>query len=358
MVVLLLAAAGVVSGLLWDISWDASFGRDSFWAPPHVLMNLSCVLGWCAALGIAARATYRGEPAAVRLGILRAPIGGGFILWGGLATLASGALDRWWSRAYGLATSSWPPPQVLFTAGVGAMLIGVLVCAASDRNRRRPHARFVLLAAALLLAFSTIATGQYSLPNLQRTALFYAVSCAVYPGLLVAMGQATPWGATRTALLYMTMIGAAIWILPLLPAEPLVGPVYQHIERMIPPRFPLLLVVPAVALDALGRLRPGNRLRSDVLVAALLGIAFAATFIAVQWPFAAFLLSPASDNRFFAGGGRYWPVYANVGDERTLFWGQEESPLTMAALLECTGLAIATASFGMAAGRWMGRLRR
>ena len=42
-------------------------------------------------------------------------------------------------------------------------------------------------------------------------------------------------------------------VLPLFPAQPLLGPIYVQVDRFMPPDFPLLLVVPALAIDLLMR---------------------------------------------------------------------------------------------------------
>ena len=61
------------------------------------------------------------------------------------------------------------------------------------------------------------------------------------------------------------------WILPLFPAQPKLGPVYHPLTQFTPPEFPLLLIVPALALDllwqrtaALGRVAAGAGLRRRV----------------------------------------------------------------------------------------------
>src|SRR5262244_1234802 len=39
--------AGLTSGMIggiWDISWHMSIGRDSFWTPAHILIQLTGVL--------------------------------------------------------------------------------------------------------------------------------------------------------------------------------------------------------------------------------------------------------------------------------------------------------------------------
>ena len=38
-------------------------------------------------------------------------------------------------------------------------------------------------------------------------------------------------------------------VLPLFPGQPLLGPIYVQVDRFMPPDFPLLLIVPAMAID-------------------------------------------------------------------------------------------------------------
>jgi hypothetical protein len=48
-------------------------------------------------------------------------------------------------------------------------------------------------------------------------------------------------------LIYIGMI----LVLPLFPAHPKLAPVYHPVDHMVPPAFPLLLIVPAVAIDVI-----------------------------------------------------------------------------------------------------------
>src|ERR1700728_2711129 len=89
------------------------------------------------------------------------------------------------------------------------------------------------------------------------------------------------------------------WVLALVPAEPKLGPVYQKITHLVPTDFPLLLIVPAIVSDLVRR-RVGGW--SRWAQASVLGAAFLVSFFAVQWPFANFLMSPASRNWIFATG--------------------------------------------------------
>jgi hypothetical protein len=90
---------------------------------------------------------------------------------------------------------------------------------------------------------------------------------------------------------------AMIWILQLFPAQPRLAPIYIAVTHMVPPSFPLLLVVPALAIDLLLG-RAGRR--HDWLMSIALGLGFVALLLAVQWFFGEFLLSPAARNYFFA----------------------------------------------------------
>ena len=48
---------------------------------------------------------------------------------------------------------------------------------------------------------------------------------------------------------YSAFALAFLWILPLFPAEPKLGPVLHPVTHFIPWEFPLLLIVPAFVID-------------------------------------------------------------------------------------------------------------
>jgi hypothetical protein len=117
-------------------------------------------------------------------------------------------------------------------------------------------------------------------------------------GILTALGVASRhrWGCTIVAAVYTALGAALLWIFPLFPAEPKLGPVYSPVTHFIPWEFPLLLIVPAFVLDVI--LQRTARWRA-LLRGVAMGAAFFATFVAVQWPFATFLMSPTARNWFF-----------------------------------------------------------
>ena len=134
---------------------------------------------------------------------------------------------------------------------------------------------------------------------------FYRVVAMVVPLVLagVARGSGYRWAATAVAGVYSAFLLLMGWILPLFPAQPKLGPVYQQVTQFVPPEFPMLLIVPALALDLLWQRTPDwgaggrrwFRARFSWRV-----------FAAVQWPFADFLMSPWARNWFF--GTKYFRV--------------------------------------------------
>jgi hypothetical protein len=83
-----------------------------------------------------------------------------------------------------------------------------------------------------------------------------------------------------------------------------------------------------------------------------LGIVFA-----VQWPFSAFLLSDAADNRFFARSG-HWPYFAQPGEWMNRFWDFEKDPITFKGIALAFLRAFISARIGLLLGNYLLRLKR
>jgi hypothetical protein len=148
-----------------------------------------------------------------------------------------------------------------------------------------------------------------------------------------------------------------MWTIRLFPAEPKLGPIYQRITHMQTMDFPILLVVPAFALD-LVRQRWGRRLR-DLALAPILGVAFVAAFLAVEWPFASFLITPHSRNWFF-NGDNYVYFMNPLWVQRTFSfadWGPWTAPIVPQLLLAVLAGTISS-YIGLKWGTWMTRVRR
>jgi hypothetical protein len=353
-------------GALWDISWHSTIGRDTFWTPAHITIHLGGLIPGFTAGWLALRATYFGTPeqkaAAVSLGPFRAPLGAWVIIWGAFAMLFSAPFDDWWHNAYGLDVEILSPPHTVLAAGMYAVAIGALLLVLSFQNRTGEKSGSLLFtyAAGVLLAMSTIIVTEMSYPNQQRGSGFYQVSCAIYPLYLVAAARASKvrWSATGAALVYMAIMLAMIWILPLFRAQPLLAPIYNPVDRMVPPNFPLLMVVPAMAIDlVIRRWGQNSGFWRDWWLAALLGVAFLVPFLIVQYSFSAFLISDAANNWFFAGN-RWVPYFVRPGEWRFRFWDLEKDALTVSGLFVALLLGIFKARIALAVGAWMSKVQR
>jgi hypothetical protein len=179
----------------------------------------------------------------------------------------------------------------------------------------------------------------------------------VFPLFLVgvARGARLRWPATIAAATYMSIMLAMLWILPRFDAQPMLAPILNPVDAMVPLPFPVLLIVPALAIDLLMHRFGEGR---DWLLAALIAVAFVALLLAVQWPFASFMLSPAARNPVF-GGDLSWAYTNGPGSYRYEFWFRQP---TFAAF--ATGIGIATvvafvsARIGLGWGNWMKRVMR
>src|SRR5262245_40059162 len=87
------ASACVALGLMWDISWHISIGRDTFWSPPHMVVYLGASLAGLAAAWVILRTTFAPTKAERSAGVkvlgFRGPSGAFFCAWGAGAMLTS-----------------------------------------------------------------------------------------------------------------------------------------------------------------------------------------------------------------------------------------------------------------------------
>jgi hypothetical protein len=123
--------------------------------------------------------------------------------------------------------------------------------------------------------------------------------------------------------------------------------------------FPLLLIAPAFGLDLVMRKWRPTGDRRDWLLAAGLGATFFLLFLAVQWPFANFLMSPAAHNWFFFADNYPYFVPKTSYAYRGIFLPQDPDAAVFArGLLFALLLAMLSARVGLWTGAWQTRLRR
>jgi hypothetical protein len=179
----------------------------------------------------------------------------------------------------------------------------------------------------------------------------------VAPVVLAGASRASGrrWAATIVLAVYSVFLLLMLWILPLGPAETKLGPVYRQVSTLIPAEFPLLLIIPAVVLDLLwARTANWNKWLQSLAA----GAGFVAVFVAVQWPFAGFLMSPAARNRFF--GAIYFDYNLRPSSfyVRHLFLPTEPSAEFLTQIALAILFAAVTTRIGIAWGEWMQRVRR
>lgn len=363
-----LGVTSVTVGAHWDVSWHRSIGRDTFWTPAHLAIYLCGVLAGVAC-GYLIFATTFGRDARMRSRAVHVlgfsgPLGAFLAAWGGVAMLTSAPFDNWWHNAYGLDVKIVSPPHTLLILGIFAIEIGslFLIMAAMNRAEGEPRlfARLqwlLLYLAGLMLVLTMFFRMEYTWDVwLHNASAYISVSIGV-PLYFAAVWAASRhrWASTWMTVIYSAVLIAMILILPLFPAEPKLGPVYQQVTHFIPPKFPLLLIVPAILLDLLW-LRIGQR--NKLLVSAISGPVFVLSFVAAQWPFASFLMTPAAKNRFFGTG------YVDYG---TPSWAADVTrqflhPQHGAALWGGLGWAMLYAAIsvwlGLLLGDWMRKIQR
>ena len=364
-VAVVLAATSAIVGVIWDISWHRTIGRDTFWTPAHLAIYLGGALAGAACGWLVLKTTFAGAPeeraASVTFWGFRGPLGAWVAIWGAIAMLASGPFDNWWHNAYGLDVKVLSPPHVVLALGFTGIQLGALLLVLSLQNRaggqgRRLYGLLAAFVAGILIQnVAIMGIEQIAFPNSAHNGLYYKVAGAAFPIALLAMARASrvKWGATAAAAAYMAISLAMIWILQLFPATPKLAPVFNPVTHMVAPPFPLLLVVPAMALDLLVQ-RLGAR--RDWWIAVLAGAAFVGVFFVTQWFFAEFLLTPHARNFFF--GVDQWDYSSRLGPWRYRFWRIEGDPVTARGLAIAGLLAIVSAWVGLLWGNWMARVRR
>ncbi len=364
-----LGAACVPLGVLWDISWHLTVGRDTFWTPAHMMIYLGGALPGCVCGWLVLKTTFWPEPGdripTVRLWGFRAPLGAWVVVWGAFAMLVSGPFDNWWHNAYGLDVKIVSPPHTILALGTYSVAIGGLLLVLGWQNRAAEQ-RSPWITVLVLISFGTLLTKmsvfatEYTYPNHQHAALFYQVACLTFPLWLVVAARAAKlrWAATAIAAIYTVITLGMVWVLPLFPAHPKLGPIYNPVTHMVPPPFPLLLIFPALAIDLIMRgLGQKRGFWRDTGLAMGIGVVFFLLVLAVQWPWSTFLLSPASRNPFFAGNAM-WGYDAGFGPWRTDFWDVKENPLTIKAAVIACLFGCLQSRIALWIGNWFSNVKR
>ena len=356
----------------WDVSWHRSIGRDTFWTPAHMAIYACGVVAGIVGFYLVLTATFgksayaaRLREASVEVFGLRAPLGVFVAGWGGVAMLTSAPFDNWWHNAYGLDVKIISPPHTLLILGIRAIDVGMLflILAAMNRASDAGDANFKTLRRLLLYLGGLLLGGQmffimeYTWDVMLHRVIAYICLAVAVPVVMAAISQASRfrWAATTIAAIYIAFLIGLILILPLFPAQPKLGPVFYPVTHFVPPKFPILLIAPALALDLFWQRVTNWKLWQIALVS---GVIFVAAIFAVEWPFAKFLMSHASENRFF--GTIYFDYDSRSrGYDRMRQFFHPDSGMTLwLGLLRASVYAAISTWLGLLFGRWMRGVQR
>jgi hypothetical protein len=164
-----------------------------------------------------------------------------------------------------------------------------------------------------------------------------------------------PCAAAAVAGVYTFVNIALILILPMFPAEPKLGPVYQQVTHFIPQQFPILLIVPALALDLLWQRTQNWGAWTSALVS---GVVYVGVLLAVEWPFASFLNTPAARNKFFGTMYLMYSLPPTSSLARNVFF-IDGTRLDFAVLMLFAILAgVLAIRWGRSRGDWMHQVQR
>jgi hypothetical protein len=250
-------------GLLWDVAWHRTIGRDSFLSPPHVLMYTGvAVNGLVSAWAVLWGRRRYGAPAAFNL------CGAGFLL-----AVAGAALDEWWHVNVGRDVNLWSPPHLVGLAGTVLIAVGlVLALAAHTRYGLEPRWRapqvLLLFAFADLIHKAMVALDHYTLDAWGRSPDFYPFLMALLlPAVLVTAVRALgPGAATAAAAIFS--VQHVLILLVLLGFD------------MRIPTFTPIPILPAVAIDLVAAAFAARR--ASWLAAVVAGPAFALVLYAQE----------------------------------------------------------------------------
>jgi hypothetical protein len=359
------AISSIVFGLYWDISWHMTIGRDSFWTPAHLAIQFGALLAAVSCGYLILHTTFSTDGAArdasVRVWGLRGPFGAFLAAWGGATMMISAPFDNWWHDSFGLDVQIVSPPHMVLATGFFFVGIGTLVLMAGPKNRAEGDTkvkleRLFLYVSGVLLTLYMCLSIEYTDFGRMHTGDFYKVVSFGCPLLLaaIARGSGLRWAATKAAIFYFVFSVVAVWVFPLFPAQAKLGPVYTNVTHMVPLQFPLLLFVPALAVDWLVQ---HTKNLNKLLLAPILGSAFLAVTFAVHWKFAEFVISPLARNWVF--GTIYFPYFQAPSQYHYAYEFWVEKPGFFWQNMGIAWIAACISSLvGLQFGDWLRNLKR
>jgi hypothetical protein len=368
----------IIVGLIWDISWHTSIGRDGLFSPPHLSIYLGAVVSGLFSgyqvLKISFAGNHIEKSQSVRFwNIFYSSLGGLFCIWGAIAMLTSAPFDDWWHNTYGLDVVILSPPHSILAFGMMMVQFGAMIGALALQNREealigwakkdiekrdfRLRMLFIIASGLVLVTIYTLFSEFFTRHDMHKSS-FYQIGSIVFPVFLIAVARASKlkWAASATALVYMCMMAVMVWVLPLFEAKPLLGPILNHITHYQAFHFPLLIIFPALAMDWLLD-KYGHK--NQWLLSAMIGIPFVVILLIIQYPMGDFLMSAYSRNWFFGTESWYFgndPTWE--GRYNFMAWQEEKALDFFIGICIALPIAILSTRLGLVWGNWMKQVQR
>ena len=369
--VTVLSSFCIIVGLIWDISWHMSIGRDGLFSAPHLAIYLGGVTAGIFSgynvLRISFAGTAEEKGSSVKFwGIFYGSLGNLFCIWGAIAMLTSAPFDDWWHNTYGLDVTILSPPHTVLLLGMIIIQFGAIISVLAYQNLGSEKASvsglksfrlLYALSSGFVLCMTYTMASEYLGRHEMHGVLFYQIASFLFPLLLSAysISSKSRWGATQACIVYSVFMMAMGWILPLFPAVPRLGPVLNPVTTFQPFDFPLLLIAPAIGIDFITQRYSGI---NHWLLALIFGVCFLILFIAVQWPFASVLM--ASKGHWFFGTSKWYFGSDPDWEYRYAFppWNLNSTKEWAIGIPIAVAIAVIAARIGISWGHWLKRIVR
>jgi hypothetical protein len=246
-----------LTGLMWDGAWHQSWGRDTFFIPPHDLMYTSITGLFVISAIILLSAQKLGEQAGPAAAAEAQVPAGVWLIFAGCLTLFTAApIDEWYHRTFGVdnGTGLWSPPHFLGMIGGLVGCLGILLLLRSERqidtrSTARPRGLRQLTAndvlTLIMFAFITLIVGGLSM-NFWAIRQWYRVEGTLYPWLGLLFGPMVLVIAQRVT----RRVGAATisFLIPFC-FMGLVGALLSALQYPLVVSLPVMAIPSALLLD-------------------------------------------------------------------------------------------------------------
>ena len=350
----------MIVGWNWDICWHRSVGRDTVWTPAHIAIYVSLGLAFVYNAWLVLAHTFAGRRflPGVRVLGFSGPAGSFVTLWAILLQLLGLLFDAWWHDVYGLDSAVFSPPHYVLALSYAFFYFGQFMLVVAYHNTagaaQARKLRWVeLIIWSFLIGQQLLGMDATFGPAAAISGIFVVSCCVILPFSIVVIQtyQDWKWASIVCTALYMLGLIVLMQVFQWFPSSPRFGPVYHHFDFLLPPPFPLLLVVPAAVVAFVLLRREG---RPPLVTHLLAGLGFVAAFTTANLFYVAFLNSDLAANSFFAGGYPGSAFEAGFRPVRVL----DLSAASGVLLLVCAVAAGLSSWSGQMFGRWLRQVVR